>query len=405
MVSVEPGEGDIPVLVVGVLVAAAVHLALAPGGRRVSELGIKARPGPGMVPDGPDPDSRYAGRPATADGAQGGADVRERGRGGGRGRRTGRSARGVRGRGVPVRVTVLQVVALLRAGASPGAAWSRAAGVPVDLSGVPDGDALRLLLGPESARAVVAATRLALDVGAPLGQVLESVADSLVRDAEARAERDAALAGPRATARVILCLPAAGAGLGWLLGADTIGVATDGGLGSVAMALGVTFLLAGWAWTTRLVALARGRPPGGEVDAQVVLDLLAAALGAGAGVPRALGAVGHAVGGLSGATLRGAADALVLGARWEPAWAGAPDALVPVRRALRGAWFDGAAPGAALRAAGQEIRRERSAAARTAAARLGVRLVLPLGCCYLPAFVLVGLIPVLFALGIDLLGA
>ncbi|MBO0609626.1 type II secretion system F family protein [Myceligenerans salitolerans] len=182
-------------------------------------------------------------------------------------------------------------------------------------------------------------------------------------------------------------------------------MATDGGIGTVTSVLGVVLLVAGWAWSTRLVTLARGDRSGAELDAQVVLDLLASALRAGAGVPRALGAVGHAAGGRYGIALRGAADALVLGARWEQAWAGAPDALAPVRRALRAAWVDGVAPGEALRAAGQEMRRERSAAARTAAARLGVRLVLPLGCCYLPAFVLVGLVPVLLALGIDLLGA
>ncbi|GAB3159086.1 hypothetical protein GCM10027059_04900 [Myceligenerans halotolerans] len=380
MVSVVPGvDGGVPVVVVGVLVAAAVRLGFAPAGRHVRELGIRARPGGSGAADGARPGARHVRRPGGETDGSGGTG--------------------------PVRVTVLQVVALLRAGVAPGTAWSRAAGVPVDLAGVPDGDALGRLLGPGDARAVVAATRLALDVGAPLGQVLESVADSLVRDAEARAEREAALAGPRTTARVILWLPVAGAGLGWLLGADTLGVVTDGGLGTAAAVLGAALLLAGWAWSARLVALARGRPGSPEIDVQVLLDLLAAALGAGSGVPRALGAVGHAAGGSSGAALRGVADALVLGARWEQAWAGTPDALLPMRRALRGAWTDGAAPGEALRAAGQEVRRDRSTAARTAAVRLGVRLVLPLGCCYLPAFVLVGLVPVLLALGIDLLGA
>ncbi|MBL0887932.1 type II secretion protein F [Myceligenerans sp. I2] len=286
----------------------------------------------------------------------------------------------------------------------PGTAWTRSAGVPVDLAGVPDADALGRLLGQRNARAVVAATRLALDVGAPLGRVLESVADSLVRDAEARAERDAAVAGPRATARVILWLPVAGAGLGGLLGADPVAVATDGGVGTAAAVLGVVLLLAGWFWSARLVASARGRPRDGGTDVQVLLELLAAALAAGSGVPRALDAVGRASGGTDGAALRGAGDALVLGAGWEQAWAGTPDRLAAVRGALRGAWIDGAAPGEALRAAGQEVRRARSAAARTAAARLAVRLVLPLGCCYLPAFVLVGLVPVLFSLGIGLLG-
>lgn len=384
MVSLVPGSlGGMPSIVVGALVAAAVWFGLAPAGRRVRELGIT-----GWT----DAFRQDAARPSQ--GAPG--------RSAARGTRFGRA---VGDRDVPVRVTVLQVVARLRAGVAPGRAWELAIGVPVDRAGVPDGEALAALLGPAHAQAVVAATRLALDVGAPLGRVLEAVADSLVRDDEARTERETATAGPRTTARIILGLPVAGAGLGWLLGADTVGVATDGGLGTAATVLGAALLLGGWAWSARLVAVARGRPNSGEVETQVVLDLLAAALGAGAGVPRALGATGQAVGGGGGAALRAAADVLVLGGTWEQAWAGAPAGLAPVRRALRGAWADGAAPGAALRAAGQEVRRERSAAARAAAARLGVRLVLPLGCCYLPAFVLLGLVPVLVALGIDLFAA
>ncbi len=144
---------------------------------------------------------------------------------------------------------------------------------------------------------------------------------------------------------------------------------------------------------------------GPRVDVPVVLELLGAALRAGAGVPRALQAVGGAVGSDDGRALRQVADALRLGAAWDAAWRDTPEHLGTVHRALRPAWVDGAAPGESLRAAGEELRRERRNAARTAAARLGVRLVLPLGACYLPAFVLVGLAPVLLALGIDLLSS
>lgn len=157
-----------------------------------------------------------------------------------------------------------------------------------------------------------------------------------------------------------------------------------------------------------------GRPE--SVDVTCLLELVAAAVRSGAGVPRALEAVGHAVGGPDGESLGRASAALRLGAGWEGAWAAAgaapedpddqprcPPRLDLLRRALRGAWDDGAAPGEALRAAAAEHRHERRAAARTAAARLAVRLVLPLGICYLPAFVLVGLVPVLLALGLDLL--
>jgi tight adherence protein B len=153
-----------------------------------------------------------------------------------------------------VRVAVAQVAALLRAGAPPGAAWSRALGVSVDPAGTPDeADLVTLVGGPAPARALVAASRLAGDVGAPL----EAVSATLVAEAEARAEREAALAGPQATARVLLWLPVAGVLLGWALGADPLATAADGGAGTAAVGLGLVLLALGRTWTARLVAAAR----------------------------------------------------------------------------------------------------------------------------------------------------
>ncbi|MEG3616180.1 type II secretion system F family protein [Isoptericola haloaureus] len=157
-------------------------------------------------------------------------------------------------------------------------------------------------------------------------------------------------------------------------------------------------------------------PRPGPVDVAVLLELVATAVRAGVGVPRALQVVGAAVGGADGRTLRTVAVALRLGGDWQGAWdtahataraapaagGGRPRSLDPLRDALRGAWTDGVAPGDALRAAAGELRQRRRAAARSAAGRLAVRLVLPLGLCFLPAFVLLGLVPVLFSLGADL---
>ncbi|WP_454041571.1 type II secretion system F family protein [Cellulosimicrobium sp. Marseille-Q8652] len=140
------------------------------------------------------------------------------------------------------------------------------------------------------------------------------------------------------------------------------------------------------------------------VETGVVLELLAAAVRAGASVPRALDAVGVAVGGSDGEYLRRAGAALVLGSDWDGAWHDVPRRLDVVRRALRPAWVHGAGPVGSLRAAGDALRQDRAAAARSAAARLGVHLVLPLGACFLPAFVLVGVLPVLLSLGSGILG-
>lgn len=148
----------------------------------------------------------------------------------------------------------------------------------------------------------------------------------------------------------------------------------------------------------------RGRRDADRLETGVLLELLAAAVRSGAAVPRALDVVGSCVGGREGAGLRAAGAALLLGASWEAAWSTAPQRLAVVQRALRPAWLHGAAPAPALRAAAQASRQDRTAAAKAAAARLAVHLVLPLGACFLPAFVLVGLVPVLVSLGSGLLG-
>lgn len=133
-------------------------------------------------------------------------------------------------------------------------------------------------------------------------------------------------------------------------------------------------------------------------DVVLLLDLLDMAVTAGAGVPRALEAVGEAIGGADGERLTRVSAELLLGAPWVAAWAAAADHLRPIAECLEAAWVQGASPGPALRARAGAIRRDRRRAAREAAGRLGVHLVLPLGLCFLPAFVLLGLVPVMVSL-------
>ncbi len=141
-----------------------------------------------------------------------------------------------------------------------------------------------------------------------------------------------------------------------------------------------------------------------EVDVAVLLDLAAAALAAGAAVPGALVSLGEAVGGAQGPALRRAGSALLLGAPWSEAWSAVPAGLRAVGEALEPAWVDGVPAGPLLTRAADHVRADRDRAAHEAAARLGVRLVLPLGLCLLPAFVLLGLVPVLLSTGGDLFG-
>jgi len=149
--------------------------------------------------------------------------------------------------------------------------------------------------------------------------------------------------------------------------------------------------------------LARDADPP-PIDVLMILLLIDAAIAAGVSVPRALGAVGAVAGGDDAWALRRASSALVLGSDWDAAWRGASARLDPVVDALALTWVSGAAPGPALTSAADQLRRERRDRERAAAGRLGVHLVLPLGLCFLPAFILIGVVPVLISLGRSLIG-
>lgn len=281
-------------------------------------------------------------------------------------------------------------------------AWHRVGVRSVD--GVPvSADLEALGPSPQQLTAVLAATRLAAEVGAAPAAVLDRVVVAVEREAEAEGQRAAAMAGPQATARLLAWLPLGGLLLGVGLGAEPWLVLLDGGAGTVMLALGVALMVIGHRWATRAVRGAVAAGAGEELDVAVILDLVEAACACGASVPRALEVVGRASGG-RGESLAEVAAALVVGSPWSSAWSRAPASCAPVATALRSAWEEGAPPGGGLRTAAEQVRRDRHALALQAAGRLGVRLVLPLGLCHLPAFVLIGLVPLLVSMAAGSLG-
>jgi pilus assembly protein TadC len=140
-------------------------------------------------------------------------------------------------------------------------------------------------------------------------------------------------------------------------------------------------------------------------DLPLGADLLAAALCGGAPVDHAVEAVADALGGPLGERLARVARSLHLGAEPAEAWSqlsDVPGAKRIVRAAVRSSSSGGALAAAFLRIAG-ELRDSRQVAVESAAQRAGVLIVLPLGLCFLPAFVLAGLVPVVVAVLGDVL--
>ena len=100
--------------------------------------------------------------------------------------------------------------------------------------------------------------------------------------------------------------------------------------------------------------------------------------------------------------LASVAEALLRGGDTDGAWREAGTHWAPARRCLDLAEVAGVAPADALVRAAQDLRRDAVVDVEVASARLGVRLVLPLGFAYLPAFVLTTIVPLVIALTADL---
>jgi hypothetical protein len=133
--------------------------------------------------------------------------------------------------------------------------------------------------------------------------------------------------------------------------------------------------------------------------AALLLELVAAMLGSGASLPRALSVAADRFG--LGETAIGRASAsLTLGIPWDEAWP--PNRNDPLASAVREGLHFAAATGAPsaqlISAHARLLRRQRHRELERRAATLGVRLVIPLGACSLPAFICLGVVPVLLSM-------
>lgn len=126
--------------------------------------------------------------------------------------------------------------------------------------------------------------------------------------------------------------------------------------------------------------------------------LLAAAVRSGLDVRSALEQVGKVAEG-DAAALGEVANGLAAGVPWRDAWTLAPSRLWPLGRALGPAWERGSSPIDVLESLADATLAKARASGDAAAAELGVRLSLPLALCLLPAFILVGVVPLLVAIG------
>lgn len=194
-----------------------------------------------------------------------------------------------------------------------------------------------------------------------------------------------------------------------------------------------------WLMRTRFGRFFASKRERDAIEQVTILDLTAAALNSGMAIPAALRAVELSLGPAAESRLRSSekqngidavgilpfrqngarrnktnaskkksqkldpadrgldqvAASLLMGATWDEAWEGAAKQNLVLYDVLAPAWEDGAAPVPLLERTVATLRLTHQSRANAAAGRLGARLVAPLALCFLPAFMLIGVVPIL----------
>ncbi len=145
----------------------------------------------------------------------------------------------------------------------------------------------------------------------------------------------------------------------------------------------------------------------GPAALAAALDVFALCLDAGMPVPAAAAATAAAAPPVLADALRRGADRLLLGAGPATAWApppgGADPRVAALLRLARRSGDSGIALAAGVRELAGQCRQNAVDAATATAERAGVLIAAPLGVCFLPAFVCLGLVPVVAGLAGDVL--
>jgi tight adherence protein B len=219
---------------------------------------------------------------------------------------------------------------------------------------------------------LAAAWAVATAAGSPMAGCLRQLAASFRDAGQLQRDLQVALAGPAATSRLVMALPVVGVVFGALMGFDTLSTLFATMPGLMCLTAGAILMLVAHRWNARLVR--KAQPTDAAPGLELELTAIAMAGGGSIDRARALVRAAEARYGLDEPKPGDAVERILdLSAR----------AGVPAVELL-------------LSEADQERRDARSVGQRKAAT-LGVTLMLPLGLCVLPAFMLLGVAPLLLS--------
>ena len=252
--------------------------------------------------------------------------------------------------------------------------------------------------------------------GLALGQVMRRRVDGIEAQLTHLGHTSSALAGARLTEIILLLLPVGAMGIGQSMDVAPVGFLVGNVLGVLVLLAGILLACAGVLWVESLTVTVlggvggRAGPP--ELAAAGVLDVFAAALAAGLPVVGAWRVAVDATapgdggdcdgrdsgsgnsGGLVRTSLEQVAALLELGSgaqAWHPLLD--DECFGPVARRAAIQARNGARMSEEILGLADRLRRTAGDRSRAGAERVLVAVAAPLTLCFLPAFVLVGLVP------------
>lgn len=224
-------------------------------------------------------------------------------------------------------------------------------------------------------RGVAAAWAVSAEAGAPVAPALRSFAGVLRGIERSRREVEVALAGPLVSSRIVLALPVVAVLLGVVLGFDVFGVLFGTTAGLACLAVGTCLAVLAVVWVRVLTARARRA----ESTPGLRQELVAIAMAGGASGARSIDLVERML------------RRVGLTSQSESESASIERVLALSRRA-------GVPAGDLLRSEAEAERLRAATDGATRAARLGSLLLIPLGVCVLPSFLVLGVVPMVLSL-------
>ncbi|HIW92068.1 MAG TPA: type II secretion system F family protein [Candidatus Corynebacterium avicola] len=236
--------------------------------------------------------------------------------------------------------------------------------------------------------------------GLALGQVMRRRVDGIEAQLTHLGHTSSALAGARLTEIILLLLPVGALGIGQSMGLTPVGFLVGNVLGVLVLLAGILLACAGVLWVESLTVTVlggvggRAGPP--ELAAAGVLDVFAAALTSGMPVVGAwrVAVDATAAGDGGDSPLERVAALLELGSgahAWRPLLD--DGCFGPVARRAAVQARNGARMSEEILGIADRLRRSAGDRSRAGAERVLVAVAAPLTLCFLPAFVLVGLVP------------